>query len=195
MNHGTRIAVALSALITLAGCGITAQTTPVPIQPPLGAALHTPTQPPAATDSGHALEALYFVKNDLVVLVNRHVSFPPTVQGIVKDLLAGPNDTESVAGYTSALLGGSVGEHVQISGGNAVVALTTPVADTARNDEVLAYAQLVCTLTALPEIDGVTFTNNGQPVAVPRGDGSLPPLITGQTVPLTAADYTDLIGQ
>lgn len=90
--------------------------------------------------------------------------------------------------------GGSVGDNVEINAGNVVVALSTPVADTARKDEVLAYAQLMCTLTALPQIDGVVFTNNGAPVAVPRGDGSLPPLIAGAPMPLTAADYTDLIG-
>jgi Sporulation and spore germination len=195
MIRTIRRIAAFAALALLAGCGITAEHAAQPIQPPSGVTLDSPTQPPEATSSGRAQEVLYFVKDDMVVKVTRHVTVAPTTQQIVTDLLAGPNDTETAAGHTSALLGDSVIDGVQITAGHAVVVLATLVADTARNDEVLAYAQLVCTLTALPQISGVTFTNNSQPVAVPRGDGSLSPLIAGQPVPLTAADYADLIGK
>ena len=114
----------------------------------------------------------------------------PSTDEVVGDLLAGPDDEESAAGYTSALLGDHIVDAVQVHSGQAMVALTAPVSDAGRNDVVLAYAQLVCTLTALPQISGVTFTSGGAPISVPRGDGSL----SLGSVPLTAADYTDLIG-
>jgi len=169
------------------GCGIMPESKSEPIQPPPGIAVTTPSQTPDATPSGRTPEYLYLVKDDNIVRVTRHVTVTPTIDSVLKDLFAGPDDTETAGGYTSALLGPSVVNSVKIDGGQAVVALAAPVADDARNDVILAYAQLVCTLTALPQITGVTFTNNGEPTSVPRGDGSLSGL------PLTAIDYADLL--
>ena len=180
----------IMAALTLAavvGCGITPESTSEPIQPPPGIAVTTPSQTPDATPSGQTPEYLYLVKNDNLVRITRHMTNTPTIDSVLKDLFAGPDDTETAAGYTSALLGPSVVNSVKTNGGQAVVALAAPVADDARNDIILAYAQLVCTLTALPQITGVTFTNNGQPTSVPRGDGSL------SALPLTAIDYADLL--
>lgn len=192
MNRRSACAV-LVIVLALAGCGVTAQSTTQPLIPPAGASLRTPTHPAEVTASGQIAEYLYFVDGDKVVKVVRAITGQPTTDEVVADLLAGPNDTESAAGYTSALLGGSVVSSVQVNQGHAVVALVAPVIDTARNDAIVAYAQLVCTLTALSQISGVTFTSNGRPVNVPQGDGSLLPLVNGQPVPLTADDYTDLI--
>jgi len=50
------------------------------------------------------------------------------------------------------LVGDSVVGSVTITGECAVVAPATRVADSARNDEVLTYAQLGCTPTDLPQI-------------------------------------------
>lgn len=194
MSYPWKALAAAAVSVVLAGCGVAAQATPQPIQPPAGA-LGSLAAPPGATDSGRTPEDLYFVKDNAVIRVVRHVRAPVTIESVVRDLLAGPSDAESADGYTSALLGDSVVDSVDVNAGQAVVALTSPVADSARNDEVLAYAQLVCTLTTLPQIGGVTFTTDGAPVAVPRGDGSLQPKVAGQLVPLTAADYTELVGR
>lgn len=181
-------ALSASALL-LAGCGITAQSTPQAVQPPPGVRL-APTQPPDAGESGRTPEYLYFVKDGTVVRVARHVTGVPTTNDVVHDLLAGPDDEESATGYTSALLGDHIVDSVQVDNGLATVALAAPVSDAGRNDVVLAYAQLVCTLTALRPVSGVSFTSAGAPISVPRGDGSL----SQGAAPLTAADYTDLIG-
>ncbi len=182
------LVVAGALALALAGCGISAQTAPEPVQPPPGAQL-VQSQPPDIGASGRTPEYLYFVKDGMVVRVARHVTGAPSTDEVVQDLLGGPNDDESAAGYTSALLGDPIVETVQVSSGRAAVALTAAMSEPGRNDVVLAYAQLVCTLTALPQISGVVFTSNGTPIAVPRGDGSL-----SQGSPLTASDYTDLIG-
>ena len=179
------VTVALVAAVT-AGCGVSAEHTPRPIDPPQGPfqALSSPT--PAAAPSGQMVEKLFLVKDGGLVAVTRHVDREPTIDSLVSDLLNGPTDSERDIGVASAL-GGNVVSAVHLSDGLAVVDLATPIEGTGRNDEVLAYAQLVCTLTALPAVTGVTFTRDRQPIGVPRGDGSL------SQDPLTTADYTGLI--
>jgi hypothetical protein len=55
-----------------------------------------------------------------------------------------------------------------------------------RSDEVLAYGQMVCALTSQgADVGTVSFASGGQPLAVPRADGSL---VAGA---LTIADYAD----
>jgi spore germination protein GerM len=173
----------------VAGCGLSAQSTPQPALPPPGLHLGQ-TQPPDTGDSGRTPEYLYFVKDGMVLRIARHVTAAPSASQIVHDLLAGPDAAESATGYTSALLGDRLVDAVQVTNKLATVALTAPMSDAGRNDVVLAYAQLVCTLTALPSVSGVIFTSGGSPISVPRGDGSL----SQGGAPLTATDYTDLIG-
>jgi spore germination protein GerM len=181
--------VAGAAIMLVAGCGVSAQTSAQPAQPPSGMHLGQ-TQQPNAGQSGRTPEYLYFVKDGMVVRVARHITGSPSASEIVHDLLAGPDAGESAAGYTSALLGDRLVDAVEVTNKLATVALSAPMSDAGRNDVVLAYAQLVCTLTTLPQISGVTFTSGGAPISVPRGDGSLSPGAS----PLAAADYTELIG-
>jgi hypothetical protein len=70
----------------------------------------------------------------------------------------------------------------------AVIAIDEPAGAGARSDDVLAYGQIVCTLTGRgAEIGTVSFVSHGEPLAVPRPDGSL----TGGE--LTISDYTSLL--
>lgn len=62
---------------------------------------------------------------------------------------------------------------VSVSRGIASVDLRSSVEDLSGRNQLLAFAQLVCTLTAQPGIGSVAFTVDGQPIEVPRGDGSL----------------------
>ena len=68
----------------------------------------------------------------------------------------------------------------------AIVTIGGDLESTARTDQVLAYGQIVCTLDALPDIDGVSFMHGGEAVQVPKGDASLSKDV------LTAADYSNL---
>jgi hypothetical protein len=54
-------------------------------------------------------------------------------------------------------------------------------------DDVPAFGQIVCTLTSQFETGTVTFTSNGEPLSVPRGDASL------ADGPVTIADYVGLL--
>ena len=56
-----------------------------------------------------------------------------------------------------------------------------------RNDETLAYGQIVCTLAARADIVGVQFAQAGHTMEVPRSDGALTSDL------LTEADHSSLI--
>jgi hypothetical protein len=60
-------------------------------------------------------------------------------------------------------------------------------AEAGRSDTALAFGQIVCTLATRPSAAAVGFTHSGQPLGVPRADGSLSPGL------LTAADYATLL--
>jgi hypothetical protein len=186
---GRRLALvtAAVAIAALAGCGVPPEREPRPIDPPRGPFQALASTPPAATATGSIPERLFLVKDGMLVAVTRRVEREPTVDELVADLLNGPTDSEGDAGITSALLGGQVISDVRVDSGRASVELAEPIEGAARTDEVLAYAQLVCTLTARPDVSGVVFTRDRQAVGVPRADGSLSP------GPLTAGDYAPLV--
>jgi spore germination protein GerM len=114
------------------------------------------------------------------------VSIGPTVAELVDDLLAGPTPEERDEGITTALRATDVAG-VQVNEGRATVELTGMLDGGARTDQVLAFAQIVCTLTASPAIASVSFTHDRRAVGVPRADGSL------SHAPATAADYAALL--
>jgi hypothetical protein len=180
-------ALAVIAIATaVSGCGISPQDRPEPITAPPGIATAPSPAPPTASN-GATPERLYFVLDGELTPVTRKVISAPTPASVVRDLLAGPTEAEAADSLTSALLGDRVVQNVEVANSQAVVTLAPPVADNARNDEVLAYAQLVCSLTALKQVNSVTFVSGGQPISVPRGDGQL------SLAPLTAGDYAELI--
>ncbi|GAA4466224.1 GerMN domain-containing protein [Phytohabitans houttuyneae] len=177
---------ALALAVALAGCGVETEGRARRVNPPSGVAhaWATPTPPDAGT--GAVPERLYLVRGGELVAITRHVAAEPAVTQLVGDLLAGPTPREREGGLTSALRPTDVAG-VQVSGGRATVELTEMLDGSGRTDQVLAFAQLVCTLTATPTVTSVMFTHAGQPVGVPRADGSL------SQAPATAADYAGLL--
>jgi hypothetical protein len=70
----------------------------------------------------------------------------------------------------------------------AVIAIDEPTGAGARSDDVLANGQIVYMPTGRgAEVGTVLFVSHGEPLAVPRADGSL----TGGE--LTLADYASLL--
>jgi spore germination protein GerM len=173
-------------VLTVAGCGISPQSTAQPIAPPRAPFLTTLSPSPVPTATGPVIETLYLVHNGLLVPRVRHVASQSTVEELVFDLLAGPTEAESSDGLSSALAGVQV-SGVRLQSGLATVDLSEPIEGGGRNDELLAYAQVVCTLTGRAEVQGVSFTRAGKPIDVPRGDSSVSP------GPLTMRDYEQLL--
>jgi hypothetical protein len=160
--------LALVAAVSVAGCGVETEETARTVNPPSGVAHAWATPTPPDTGTGAVPERLYLVRDGRLVAITRHVRADPTVDELVDDLLAGPTGDERSEGVTSALLGSDVAG-VRVSGGRATVELTEMIEDSGRTDQILAFAQIVCTLTAKPGITSVAFIHAGQPVGRTAG--------------------------
>jgi hypothetical protein len=182
-------AAALAVVLVLAvsaGCGI-----PVDDQPrDAGSAGDVlASRPPLDLDGGTEAERLCFVRDGRLVRVARRVPRPVDAQQQLQALLDGPTETESAAGLTSALTGTTPTIQLTLTAGRASVEVGDRSEHGVRNDENLAFGQVVCTLASRAEIGTVSFTSEGRPLGVPRQDGSL------TLGPLTVADYAQLIDQ
>ena len=169
--------------LLLAGCGL-----------PLDDGPREPDNPrpyrsgtAAAPGVGSAVERLCLVKDDRIVRIQRRLPTTRNAAEQLADLFGGPNAAEQADGYTSALTGTVGTPRLGLDGAAATVDIGDWNAHGNRSDEVLAFGQIVCTLTSRPEIGTVSFTSGGEPVSVPRADLSL------SNGPLTLVDYDELI--
>jgi spore germination protein GerM len=185
VSRWRRLALVLLAVLpAAAGCGVPLDSTPRDIN---DVRLPYRSGAPANPTAGQAIERLCFVQNGKLVRAIRQVPTPRQPPEKVSDLLAGPTAKESDIGYTTALTATS-GLAVRVDGGRATVDVGGGrLAEGLGTDDVLAYGQIVCTLTGQGEIGTVTFTSDGQPLSVPRADASL------TDGPVTIADYVALL--
>ncbi|MDM4719266.1 GerMN domain-containing protein [Micromonospora sp. WMMA1363] len=180
-----RAAGAVLLVLFLAGCGVPTDDRPRAVEAPPGV-FPTPGATTSTVPTGQVDEALCFVRDDHLVKVVRRIDTPPTVDQQLEHLLAGPSPAERDSGLITALPGAVAAAGVRLAGTRAEIDLPATGDETGRSDEVLAFGQIVCTLTAHAEVDAVSFIRDGQPLGVPRADGSL------SQVPLVAADYAEL---
>lgn len=179
-------ATLLAAVLWAAGgCGVPIDAEPHAVEAPPGPFPGLASGGPVAP--GVAAERLCLVRNNVLAAVTRSVPAQLPVDQHLQLLVQGPNEAERAAGYTSALTGGATVRRVTQARGVVTVDLAERPEDAGRSDDVLAYGQLVCTLTTRPSVAAVVFTNDGEPLGVPRADGSL------SSGPLTAADYARLL--
>lgn len=177
----------LAGVVLLTGCGVPVETSPRPVDPPPGVLQATTSPAPLPTRPGSVAQRLYLVRDNLLVPVVRRVPVPLSAAALLDLLLAGPDDTEQRSGLTSALTGPDSVLGLQVVSGEAMVDIGEGLSGTGRNDEILAFGQIVRTLTTHADVDRVTFRHDGDAVGIPRADGSL------SRTPLTDADYADLL--
>jgi hypothetical protein len=173
---GALIAVGLTA-----GCGVPLDASPRDVTD-----ARAPYRSGApAEGEGRVNERLCFVRAGRLVRALRRVPAvrPPEQQ--LRDLLAGPTTDESADGLSSAL-STATGVTMTLTDGRATVDIG-PRDVGLRSDDVLAFGQIVCTLTSQLQVGTVSFTSGGVPLGVPRADGSL------SDAPLTIADYVILL--
>jgi spore germination protein GerM len=186
--RGRRLVVLLVLPVLLvAGCGVSAENEPRPVNPPrspFGSRESVTVEP---EDSGTTEERLCFVRDDKLVVVVRRPSSYPTVNLQLRHLIAGPTPTERNNRLSNPLSDGNIAANVRLVGTEAIVEFRAEVDTSGRNDESLMYGQIVCTLTSRSDVSGVSFSQGGERLGIPRADGSL------SSGPLTAADYADLI--
>lgn len=169
------------------GCGVGPERQARALAPQDAPAGVLATPSGSAQEPGARAEQLTFVRDARLATVSRAAA-ELTPQAVLRDLLGGPLPGEREQGLTTALPAGS-GALARLAGGVASVSLSGALLDNGRSDQVLALAQLVLTLDALPEVTGVRFLRDGEPLPVPGADGAI------LDRPLTAADYQDLLGR
>ena len=176
-------AVLLGCLLA-AACGVPVDDAPRNLGLPRPA---SGSNPPAPGGFGPAIERLYFVRDGTLARAVRRVAALPPPQQMLTDLLGGPTRAEQQDGLTTALSTTDI-TGMTVTQRRAVVTVGERSERGSRTDEMLAYGQIVCTLTSQgAEVGTVSFTSDGRPLGVPRGDGSL------STAPLTIADYANLL--
>ncbi len=170
---------------TVVGCGVPGQSDAERIAPdkvPFGLnSIPTTTVAPAPTQT---TTTIYLLRAGHLVQVERPV--PATAESLVLALAQGPDATEAAAGLRTAISGPDVVRSVMVSDPLATVDLSSHFSELPRGDQLLAVAQLVYSLTVIPEVREVSFTLDGRPTAVPRADGSL------SDQPVDRADYREL---
>jgi hypothetical protein len=138
-----------------------------------------------ATGSGTESVSLCFIGGDTLVPIESSLDPPVDLTDVI-DALAEVPETASGALRTAVAEPRLVRE-VQPTAGVARVDVLPAITELGSDEQLLAVAQLVCTLTGRPGIGPVSFTLEGSPVDVPRGDGSL------TSGPVSRDDYAELL--
>lgn len=157
------IAVSLT-LALLAACGVNAQDAPVPVE--------VRASPPPTTDQarvGDEPVTVYFVRHGRLLRSSR--SAPDTsLPSALALLLAGPRGTEATMGLQTALVPQElkpdlVGDRV------ITIAATRDFTSISGDNQLLAAAQLVWTVTDTAPTNRVRVTDDGKAIEVPTDHG------------------------
>lgn len=119
-----------------------------------------------------AVATLCFLRDDLLTTVERRAPVDAELSDVIELLLAGPTTAERSAGISTAIGEDVVARQIDTSHGVAEIDLAEAFSDDSGHRQLRAVAQVVCTLTSRPGVGQVTFTLDGEPIDVPRGDGS-----------------------
>jgi hypothetical protein len=112
-----------------------------------------------------------FVHDDELVIESISLSPPIKPADLVTALSSPPVGGDE--NFRTAVGDPPIVRGVRVAAGIARVDLAPAVSNLGGDEQLLAIAQLVCTLTGRPGVGQVSFTLAGAPVDVPRGDGSL----------------------
>jgi len=187
MRLWLRIAAVLLAGSLLGACGVPPQDDPHKIDLPRQPLTNAHADAADAAATGEVAEVLCLVRDNRLVQTVRRINAPPSVQQQAEHLVAGPTEAERNNGLTSALTGISLRVEVPRGSFEAQVDIAEADEASARSDEMIAYAQIVCTLTSRGDVGSVVFTRANERLEVPRADGSL------SQGSLSGSDYADLI--
>ena len=173
--------LALTATLSLSGCVVPDDAEPRAVDPSsvpfrlLGTSTTNVTEPEPPNSRQVAIP-IYLVGNDTAQLVEvtRVVPAPSSVRAALGELFNGPNPEELSDGLTSAIsrstqLLGVDGPR----GGVVIVNLSDDLRSISGQGQRLALAQIVFTVTAAPEVEGVLFAFEGDLSEVPNGQGQL----------------------
>jgi spore germination protein GerM len=157
-------------VLALAACGVGSQPDATPIDReavPFG--LLEPASTTTSVPAGRTT-SVYLVSGDRLLRVDRSIPAAASPADLVELVVAGPSEVERAFGVTTALPAGSVAR-VGASRGAAEVELSSGFSEVRGDEQLLALAQIVYTLTEQPGIGGVRFTLGDEPIRIPTEDG------------------------
>lgn len=158
----SRLALLL-VLAFVAGCGLTAQSRPEPVQTsPVG--VSAGPDPPLSTQ----IVQIYLVRAERLVAVPRAGR---TVADAIASLSAGPTALDSEAGLNSPLAGAPVELAAEHDSEVVTVEMTPEFARLPEHDRFLAVAQLVWTVTEVCCAKQVRVQLAARPVPMPTDSG------------------------
>lgn len=168
-----RFAAMALVLTVPAGCGIPVDDRARPLGGgEIPSSVPGATLPAPAGGASLASVELFLVRGSRLAAVNRQVPTPLTAERTSTEIVRGPTQIERSGGFRTALP-----RSVQVLGSVAhdvpLIDVTESLTGVDGEEQVLAVAQLVFTLTGLPGVNGVSFARDGRPVDVPTGDGEL----------------------
>ena len=178
-------AALVSAL--LSGCGVGKEAQPTIIgkkDVPFGLL----EQAPSNTTSPGAQEfaTVYLAGPTRLVAASRAVPAPVTLRGVLVALGKGPSSAQAAAGLQSPISTAAPMTILRDVRGTVTVGVTSTFTNLAENDQVVAIAQLVFTVTAYPGVKDVEVRIGRRPAKVPTSTGRL------SGGPLQRADYQAL---
>jgi spore germination protein GerM len=190
MRRTAVIAVAAVLVLAGAGCGIAPQgNARVERDDEVPFGLLQPDVPPLVTSTTSApaeTVGLCFVRGNKLVVVPAALGRDPSLEDVLAALADVPGGAPR--SVHTALGERTVVRSARLASGIASVDLATVFSSLGSDDQLLAIAQMVCSLTLRPGVGQVSFTLQGAPIAVPRGSGS----ITDE--PVSRDDYRRLLG-
>lgn len=193
-----RIGASMACALAAAACGLPTDDAPTHIdvpagvfpdrnEPVVGAAPDTPTT---------SLHAVYFLRDGLLVELQRPLAAPVFLDAPLNNLLAGPTPTEAENGLESAIPAGTEVVDVQLLRNNVVsIHLNEVFFEVEGAQRVRAVAQLVLTASALArDSQGVLFFLDGMAQSLPDGAGTIAQVRPGELPRvLRVGDFSELM--
>jgi hypothetical protein len=186
----SRRLAALAACLVLAGCGVPTSGDPTVIPAsdvPYGLASPTPSAPSSSSDQTTLAESgIYLVAaDDSLVLRGRELadgSLEARLDELLDVLAAGPSEQERADELSTALPPEVELDATEVASGTVTVDIAGTDAPSGTESR-RAVAQIVLTVTTVPEVRAVRLTLQGDPVDAPLPDGEL------TSEPLTADQF------
>ncbi len=175
--------VAVFALV-LSACGLGVNASPnlvSPKQVPFG--LLRPSAPTTTPARPGQYVTIYLDGPQRLVAVSREIPTPISIAGVLLALGEGPTSVEASEGLQSPVSTAAPLTLWRIRTTTVTVNVAGSFTKLTGEDQALAMAQLVYTLTVLPGITGVSIRIHGKKAKVPTAKGTL------SRGPLDRADY------
>lgn len=193
-----RVCAPMMCALAAAACGLPTDEAPTHIEVPAGVFpdRNEPVvgaEPDMPTTSLHAV---YFLRDGLLVELQRPLAAPVFLDAPLNNLLAGPTPTEAENGLESAIPAGTEVVDVQLLRNNVVsIHLNEVFFEVEGAQRVRAVAQLVLTASALArDSQGVLFFLDGVAQSLPDGAGTIAQVRPGELPRvLRVDDFSELM--